>query len=425
MKIHIAGGRLIDPRHGVDQLADVYLAAGKVLAIGGAPDDFHANRVIDATGLVVCPGLVDVAVRLREPGFEYLATLESEMRAAAAGGVTSLACPPDTDPPLDEPGLVEMLKFRARNLPGPRVWPLGALTRGLRGDALAEMAELFDAGCMAFSQGDRALLPHDILLRALEYADTFGYGVWLRPEDAALAKGGVAHEGAVASRLGLPGIPELAESIAVATLVLMARHSGARIHLERLSSATALDMVRAAKAEGLRISCDVAAHQLHLTDMDLLGFDSHFHLHPPLRTQRDRDAIRAALADGTVDAVCSDHTPVNEDAKQLPFGESEPGASGVELLLPLTLCWAREDGIALPRALAALTARPAELLGIPGGHLAPGAPADVCVFDPEASWTVSAANLKSQGKNTPFLGQEMQGRVRYTVIDGHVDHEAG
>jgi dihydroorotase len=425
VKIHIQGGRLIDPRHGIDRVDDVFVAAGKVVALGAAPADFHANRVLDAAGLVVCPGLVDVAVRLREPGYEYLATLESEMRAAAAGGVTSLACPPDTDPPLDEPGLVEMLKFRARNLPGPRVYPLGALTRGLDGTALSEMAELFDAGCVAFSQGDRALFRHDILLRALEYADTFGHGVWLRPEDAALARDGVAHEGAVASRLGLPGIPELAESIAVATLILMARQTGAHIHLERLSCASAVDMVRAAKAEGLRITCDVAAHQLHLTDMDLLGFDSLFHLRPPLRTQRDRDAIRAALRDGAIDAVCSDHTPVNEDAKQLPFGESEPGASGVELLLPLTLRWAREAGVGLSQALAALTTRPAELLGIPGGHLAVGAPADVCVFDPEASWLVSAPALKSQGKNSPFLGQEMQGRVRYTVIDGHVDHESG
>jgi dihydroorotase len=363
-------------------------------------------------------------VRLREPGFEYKATLESEMLAAAAGGVTSLACPPDTDPPLDEPGLVEMLKFRARNLPGPRVYPLGALTQKLEGQALTEMGELSEAGCVAFTQANVPVVDTQALMRALEYAATFGFAVWLQPQDAFLGRLGVAHDGAVASRLGLPGIPALAETVALSTLLQLARETGARLHLTRLSTRDGVAMVRAAKAQGLPITCDVAATHLHLSEIDLLGFDARMHLAPPVRTLRDRDALRAALADGSIDALCSDHTPVDDDEKQVPFGESAPGASGVELLLPLTLKWAREMNLPLPQALDVITWRPAQILGIPAGHLSVGAAADVCVFDPAAEWDVGPQTLKSQSTNTPFIGQRMQGRVRYTVIDGHLDYEA-
>jgi dihydroorotase len=346
------------------------------------------------------------------------------MLAAAAGGITSLACPPDTDPPLDEPGLVEMLKFRAKNLPGPRVYPLGALTQKLEGRALTEMAELTEAGCRAFTQADAPLTDTLVLLRAMEYAATFGFSLWLRPQDVALAREGVAHDGAVASRLGLPGIPALAETVALATILQLARETGARVHLARLSTREGIAMVRAAKAQGLAVSCDVAATHVHLSENDLVGFDAHMHLVPPLRSLRDRDAIREALRDGSLDALCSDHTPVDEDAKQVPFGESEPGASGVELLLPLTLKWAREMGVPLLQALDLVTWKPAQILGVPGGHLSVGACADVCIFDAAAEWVVTPQALASQGDNTPFLGHPMQGRVRYTVIDGHIDFEA-
>lgn len=424
MKIHIRGGHVIDPKNTLDQIADVYIAAGKIVAVGEAPADFHANRTIDAQGLVVCPGLVDLSVRLREPGFEYKATLESEMLAAAAGGVTSLACPPDTDPPLDEPGLVEMLKFRARNLPGPRVYPLGALTQKLEGQALTEMAELSEAGCVAFTQANVPITDTQALLRALEYAATFDFAVWLRPQDAFLGRRGLVHDGAVASRLGLPGIPALAETVALATLLQLARESGARLHLTRLSTRDSIAMVRAAKAQGLPITCDVATTHLHLSEMDLVGFDASMHLAPPLRTLRDRDALREALRDGSIDALCSDHTPVDDDEKQVPFGESAAGASGVELLLPLTLKWAREMNIPLAQAIDLVSWKPAQVLGIPGGHLSVGAAADVCIFDATAEWQVSPKTLCSQSKNTPFMGHLMQGRVRYTVIDGHLDYEA-
>lgn len=424
MKIAIKGGRVIDPMNQRDGVADIYVAAGKIVAVGEAPADFHANRTIDASGLVVCPGLVDLSVRLREPGFEYKATLESEMLAAASGGVTSLACPPDTDPPLDEPGLVEMLKFRAKNLPGPRVYPIGALTQKLEGKLLTEMAELTEAGCRAFTQADAPLTDSQVLLRAMEYAATFGFSLWLRPQDMSLARGGIAHDGAIASRLGLPGIPSLAETVALATILQLARATGARVHLSRLSTREGIAMVRAAKAQGLAVSCDVATPHVHLCENDLVGFDAHLHLTPPLRALRDRDAIREALRDGSIDALCSDHTPVDEDEKQVPFGESSPGASGVELLLPLTLKWAREMDVPLMQAIDLVSWKPAQILGVPGGHLSVGSCADICVFDETEEWQVSPRSLASQGKNTPFLNQPMQGRVRYTIIDGHLDFEA-
>ena len=423
MKIHIKGGRLIDPASGIDQPTDVYVAAGKVAAIGAAPDGFHANKVIDATGCVVCPGLVDLSVRLREPGLEYKATLESEMLAAAAGGVTSLAIPPDTDPPLDEPGLVEMLKFRAKNLPGPRVYPVGALTQELKGEALTEMAELHEAGCIAFSHADAPFADTQVLLRSLDYAATFDFPVWLRPQDAFLSRGGVAHDGPVASRLGLPGIPALAETIAIATLLALARGSGVRLHLARLSTREGVDMVRQAKAQGVKVSCDISANHLHLSEMDLTRFDSNLHFLPPVRSLRDRDALIAGVKDGTIDAICSDHAPVDDNEKQLPFGEASPGASGVELLLPLTLKWAVENNVPLAQALACVTRKPALILGIANGHLGVGANADICVFDPEARFTVTPKTLRSQGNNTPFLGYELPGVVKATVIDGHLDYE--
>ncbi len=424
MKIHIKNGRLIDPASGTDAKQDVFIAAGKIVAIGAAPAGFTANRTVDASSLVVCPGLVDLAVRLREPGFEYMATLESEMQAAAAGGVTSLACPPDTDPPLDEPGLVEMLKFRARNLNQAHVYPIGALTLGLKGTHLTEMAELTDAGCVAFSHADAPLTDTQLLLRALQYAATFDFAVWLRPQDAALARGGVAHDGQVATRLGLAAIPVCAETLAVSAILLLARETGARIHLCRMSSAEGVDMVRQAKQQGIKVTCDIAIHHAHLSEMDIGYFDPNCHLTPPLRSQRDRDALRAALADGTVDALCSDHTPVDVDAKQLPFGEAETGATGVELLLPLTLKWMEEAKLPLAKGFARITTEPARVLGIDAGTLAPGKSADLCVFDAERYWKVEPAALKSQGKNTPYTGVEIKGKVRYTLVEGQIVYES-
>jgi dihydroorotase len=424
MKIEIRNGRLIDPKHCVDRKASLFISAGKIVAIGDAPSGWHANRIIDATGLVVCPGLIDVAARLREPGFEYKATLESEMEAAVAGGVTSLACPPDTDPPLDEPGLVQMLKHRARSLNRAHVYPVGALTVGLKGEAITEMGELAEAGCIAFSQADAPLFDTQVLWHAMQYAATFGYRVWLRPQDAHLSRGGVAHDGEVATRLGLAAIPPWAETIALDTIFALARATGAQVHIARLSTHDGVTRVREAKRSGLPVTCDVAATHVHLADTDIGWFNAHCHLVPPLRSGRDRDSLRAGLADGTIDLICSDHTPVDDDAKQLPFAESEPGATGLELLLPLTLKWAAESKVKLPTALGRITADPARVLGIDAGHLGVGAIGDVCVFDPDAWWTVDRRSLRSQGKNTPFLGLELQGRVRFTLVSGHAVFEA-
>ena len=419
MKLLVKGGRVVDPASGRDAVGDVFIADGKIAAAPGTPD-----RTLDAKGLVVAPGLVDLSARLREPGYEHKATLESEMDAAVAGGVTSLACPPDTDPPLDEPGLVDMLRRRAKALSRARVYPVGALTVKLAGRQLTEMAELAEAGCAAFSQGNAAVEDTQVLWRALQYAATFGFPVWLRPEDAWLAKGGVAHDGEVATRLGLAGIPAFAETIALATIFELVRATGARVHLCRLSSAAGVGLLRRAKHDGLPISCDVGIHHVHLSDMDLGYFDAQCRLEPPLRSRRDREALAAGLADGTIDCAVSDHAPVDDDAKHLPFAEAEPGATGLELLLPLALKWGMERKLTLAQTLARITSAPARILGAASGRLEPGAPGDLVVFDPQASWRVTPESLKSQGKNSPFLGVELAGRVRATVVAGQVVYEA-
>ncbi len=430
MKILIKNGRLVDPATGRDEPADVAIAAGRIVSIGRVSPEFKPARTIDATGLVVAPGLVDLAARLREPGHEHEGMLESEMAAAVAGGVTSLVCPPDTDPALDEPGLVEMLKFRARNLNQSHLYPLGALTRNLAGEVLTEMAELTEAGCVGFSQADVPLNDTLVLQRALQYASTFGYCVWLRPQDAHLGKG-VAASGALATRLGLAGVPVIAETIALHTIFELMRVSGARVHLCRLSSAAGIALVRAAKAEGLPVTCDVSVNHLHLTDMDIGYFNADMRLTPPLRQQRDRDAIRAALADGTIDALVSDHTPVDEDAKNLPFAEAEPGATGLELLLSLALKWGQEHKLGLAATLGKVTAEPVRVLGealgslaSSAGRLVEGGVADVCIFDPGAHWTVRPQALRSQGKHSPFAGYEVPGSVRYTLVAGNLAYEA-
>ncbi len=312
--ILIQGGRVVDPASGFDEIADLALANGVVVGLQEIPADFQPQQTIDASGCVVAPGLIDLAVRLREPGHEHERMLESEMAAAAAGGVTSLVCLPDTDPVLDEPGLVEMLRYRAEKMQLSRVYPLGALTRNLAGETLTEMLQLTEAGCVAFSQADVPLASTQVLQRAFQYASTFGYAIWLRPQDFYLGQG-VAASGALATRMGLSGVPVAAETIALHTIFELMKATGARVHLCRLSSAAGVALVRQAKREGLPVSCDISINSLHLTDTDLGYFDSRARLHPPLRQQRDREALRAALADGTIDALVSDHTPVDEDAK--------------------------------------------------------------------------------------------------------------
>ena len=427
MKIRIENGRVIDPASKFDAVCNVAIADGCIVSIGQTAPDFLADRVLDASGCIVAPGLIDLSARLREPGHEHEGMLESELAAAVAGGVTSLVCPPDTDPVLDEPGLVEMLKFRAEKLHLSRVFPLGALTRGLHGEALTEMVELTESGCIGFSQAEVPLGNTQVLMRAMQYAASFDYSVWLRPQELYLGKG-VAASGALATRLGLSGVPVAAETIALHTIFDLVRATGARVHICRVSSAAGVAMVAHAKAEGLNVTCDVSINSLHLTDADIGYFDSRMRLCPPLRQQRDRDALRLGLLDGTIDALVSDHTPVDEDAKTLPFAEAEPGATGLELLLSLALKWSSDHGSeALMRALEVLTSAPAKVLGASlgtlakdAGQLVKGGTADVCVFDPAAEWTPEPAALRSQGKHTPFSSHLLPGRVRYTLVGGHV-----
>lgn len=424
MNTSILNGQLIDPIAGSISAQALHIAGDRIAALGDAPAGFVAQKVIDARGCLVAPGLVDLSARLREPGSEYRATLESEMLAAITGGVTSLCCPPDTDPPLDEPGLVEMLKHRAHGLLRANLFPLGALTVGLKGSVITEMAELAEAGCIGFSNVNQPIFDTQSLLRSLQYARTFGFTVWFHPQDPYLSHGGIAHSGPVASRLGLSGVPVIAETIALHTIFELIRVTGCRVHLCRISSAAGLALVRAAKREGLPISCDVAVHHIHLIDVDIGFFDSLCRVTPPFRGQRDREAIRAALLDGTIDAICSDHTPLDDDEKSLPFGEALPGTTGLELLLPLVLKWAREEGVAAPLALAKASSAAAAILGIDRGQMKAGAMADICVFDPEHAWTVEPKHLASQGKHTPYLGRELLGRVRHTLVGGMTVYES-
>ncbi len=430
MKLLIKNGRVIDPASHLDEVGDVAIAAGRIVSLKGAAADFVPNKTIDARGCIVAPGLIDLSARLREPGYEHEGMLESELAAAVAGGVTSLVCPPDTDPVLDEPGLVEMLKFRAEKLHQSRVFPLGALTRALKGEALTEMVELTEAGCVGFSQAEVPLANTQVLMRALQYAATFGYTVWLRPQEMHLGQG-VAASGAMATRLGLSGVPVAAETVALHTIFELVRATGARVHLCRISSAEGVALVGKAKAEGLGVTCDVSINNLHLTDVDIGYFDSRMRLNPPLRQQRDRDAIRLGLADGTIDALVSDHTPVDEDAKTLPFAEAEPGATGLELLLGLACKWGSDSQAGMLRALAVLTSEPARVLGdalgtlqASAGRLVKGGMADLCVFDPAQAWRIEPKALRSQGKHTPFSGYELPARVRWTLVGGQVAYEA-
>jgi len=426
MRISIEGGRLVDPASGSDRNANLYLADGRIAGVGAPPAGFVAERRIDASGLVVAPGLIDLCARMREPGTD--GALRIEMRAALAGGVTGLVCPPDTHPALDEPGLVRMLRQRSREAAGARLYPLGALTAQLRGESLAEMCTLAEVGCVAFAQTGALPDNRGALLNAMRYARTFDLPVWLRPVDATLAAAGVAGEGAVAGRLGLPAVPVVAETVALHTIFELQRATGrtpVQVHLCRVSSAAGIELIRAARREGLPVSADVAILNVVGIDADVGRFDSNWRLDPPLRTERDRAAIRAALADGTLDAVCSDHAPMSQEEKLLPFGEASAGATGLETLLALLLGWATADRVPMLRALAALTQGPARVLGEDTGTLLAGRKADLVVFDPAETWRVAADSLLSSGKNTPLLGQLLTGRVRATIVGGEVRFDRG
>ncbi len=420
MRISIRNGRLIDPASGTDREADLHCADGLVVAVGAAPAGFRPDRTLDARGLVVCPGFVDLCARLREPGAEQKATIGSETRAAAAAGITTLCCPPDTNPIIDTPAVAQLISQTAARHGLARLLPAGAVTAGLEGTQITEMAALKQAGCPVLSQGDRPIRNTQVLMRAMEYAATFGLTLFLPPLDGFLSEGGCAHQGRVSTRLGLPGIPTAAETVAVARAIALAEETGARIHFRGLSSARGTELMVEARRRGVPVSGDCAMHQLFLTEDDLHGYNSDCHLLPPLRTAEDRHALRIALAEGALQAVCSDHQPHDADAKQAPFPETAPGISALETLLPLALALVEQGVLDLPSVIARLSTGPAAVLGRDLGRLKPGRAADVCVFDPQETWVPSPETLVSQGHNTPFLGRPLTGRVRWTLHEGRV-----
>ncbi len=423
MRLTVRGGRVVDPASGVDRITDLHVAKGRVVGLGEAPDGFVPDRVIEAAGQVVCPGLVDLRARLREPGLETKTTIAQETRAAAAGGITTLCCPPDTDPVVDTRAVVELIHQRAARAGMARVEVVGALTQGLEGQRLAEMGGLQKAGCLGVGNANRAVKSTEVMRLAMQYAATFGLTVFLEPQDPWLSEGRDAHDGAVATRLGLSGTPECAETVALARDLLLAESTGVRVHVGHLSTARGVEMVAEAQARGLPVTADVNVHHLHLTEVDLLGFDARCHVCPPLRTQRDRETLRAGVARGVIGAVTSDHQPHELDAKQNPFGATDVGISGLETLLPLVLRLA-EDGVTdLAGAIASVTWGPARVLGIDRGSLAAGRIADVCVFDPGRFWVVTEESLVSRGRNTPFLGWELKGQVTHTLLAGRVVFE--
>lgn len=423
MRIAIVNGHLIDPRNQVDSQQDVYLADGRVVAVGKSPDGFDPDQTIDANNQIVCPGFVDLCARLREPGQEHKGTIASETYAAVAGGVTSLCIPPDTNPVIDTPAVVEWIYRTNQEAGFCHVYALGALTQGLQGERLSEMAHLKQAGCVGVSNIMRCSDNPLVLRRAMEYAASIDMTVFLQTQVSTLSNSGVAHEGAVSLRLGLAGIPEAAETQAVANFLMLVEQTGARVHFCRLSTARAIQMIGRAKYDGLNITADVAAHQLHLTEFDLGFFNSMCHLIPPLRTQRDREALCQAVSDDRIEAICSDHQPHDLDAKLAPFAETEPGASSLETLLPLSLRLVTNGQLSLSTMVERLSTTPAEILNLDAGHLSVGARADITVFDPKHDWLLTADDIQSLGKNSPFLGWSLQGRVTHTLTDGKLVYQ--
>ncbi|MGD8498054.1 MAG: dihydroorotase [Chromatiales bacterium] len=414
----IKGARVIDPANAVDRIEDLHIVDGRIAALGAPPPGREPDRVVEATGRWIVPGVVDLAARLRQPGQEHKGTIASETLAAASSGITTLCTAPDTDPIVDSPAEVELINRLAGAAGRSRVVTIGALTAGLKGSQLSEMAALKNAGCVGVGNALAPLASTLVLRRAMEYAASHDLTLFLHPLDHALANEGCAHEGAVASRLGLPGIPEAAETAALGQLLALVEHTGVRAHFCRLSTARAVRTIGRARYDGLPVSADVCAHQLFLTEMDVADFNSLCHTLPPLRTERDRDGLREAVATGVVDAICSDHQPHEVDAKLAPFPATEPGISALETLLPLTLRLVDEGVLTLPDAIARLTIGPARILGLDAGALSVGAAADLCILDPDYVWELEPESMLSHGRNTPFAGWEFKGRVVETLVGG-------
>jgi dihydroorotase len=418
MRILIKNGRIIDPANKLDKVGDVCIARGKIVSVLKPNADFSADREFDASNKLVCPGLVDLSARLREPGLEYKATIASESQAAVSAGITSVCCPPDTQPVIDTAAVAELIQQRAKAANKLRIFPLGALTHRLEGEHLAEMHALKRAGCVGVSNAYVDIANTDVLRHAMEYANSCGMTVYIQAEDRYLSQNGVVHEGLISTRLGLPSIPAAAETVAVSRALLLTEQIGGRVHFCRVSSARSIVLISEAKKAGLPVSADVSICHLHLTEMDVDGYNADCHLRPPLRSQRDREALCQAIKSGSIDAICSDHQPHDEDAKASPFSETEAGASTIELLLPLTLDLVNKKVLSLMEAVACLSSKPASILGVDAGTLSPDRPADITIIDPEKHFNVDRNSLLSAGKNTPFNGWELQGMVSNVFLNG-------
>jgi dihydroorotase len=405
-------------------VTDVFIADGLIQSVGDEPDGWQPDERIAGDGFWLLPGLVDLAARLREPGHSHKATIASELAAASASGVTTICIPPDTQPVIDNPSVVEWIRRRAGQDSPVRLRALGALTQGLGGNAISEMAALREAGCVGVSNAGRPLASSLVLRRAMEYAATFDLPLHLVPVDHALKNEGCAHEGPVATRLGLPGIPEAAETVALARDLALVEQTGAQAHFCRLSTRRAVEMIGEAQSRGLPVTADVCAHQLFLSESDLLGFNSLCHVDPPLRATSDREALRQAVRNGVVSAICSDHQPHEPDAKNNPFPATEPGISAIETLLPLVLKLVEDEELDLLDAVHRLTLGPAEIMGIDAGSIRQGASADLCLIDPQAAWQLSTERLLSAGRNTPFAGWDFKGRVLCTLRGGRFVYRA-
>ena len=419
-QIHIKQGRIIDPANNVDHIGCVYIAEGKIISVTNEPAGFKPDIVIDANNQIVCPGFIDLSTRLREPGQSRKATLKSETIAAASAGITTLCLQPDTIPVIDTPAVAELIKDLAEKAEYPQIYPIAALTQKLEGTELSSMLSLKQAGCIAVGNANQSVRNLLILRRAMEYAASHDLLVMFRPNDYWLGDNGCAHEGAVATRYGLSGIPDAAETIALAQCLELVELTGCRVHFGQLSCKRSVIRIQQAKKYGLNVSADIAMHQLHLTENDIIPFDSNYHVLPPLRTEVDKQYLRQGLACGTFNSICSDHQPHDIDAKLGAFPETEPGISALETVLPLMLKLVEQLVITLEQGIAALSANPAHILGLKSGALTPGFPADVCVFDPELYWQINSENWKSQGVNTPFWGQIMKGRVTHTLQAGKI-----
>jgi dihydroorotase len=412
----IAGARVIDPASGFDGVADVLIQGGVVADIAQGLAAPGEAEVVQAAGAVLCPGLVDMRAELGEPGREYRETIKSAARAAAAGGITTLVALPDSVPAIDDPALVRLLRARGEETGSLTILPYGAVTRGCNGEQLAELGLLREAGAVAFSDGGRAIGPARLMRLALAYARGFGGIVVQHPEDQSLADGGAATEGELATRLGLPAIPAVAEAIQVARDIALARLTGGHVHFAHVSTAAALELIRVAKAEcaesgGLRVTCDTAPPYFDLNEIAIGEFRTYAKLSPPLRTEADRRAVAFALADGTIDAVASDHQPRDADDKRLPFAQASAGGVGLVTLLPITLAQFHGGALSLARAIELLTAGPARVLGLSQGRLIKGVPADLCLFHPDRAWKIEAGRMPGKAQNTPFDGRAVEGRV--------------